>query len=168
VFIVFTEQGMGLWRADSWQGPYTLVTTGACGGGEDPSLFIDARGAFHCMYHRAPFSDPTVAVGHSFSEDGFTWLKAVDAAANASIATAGGAWGGVVQHGKRERPHVYYEDGQLRAFVSAAGLVPACTPWGPGYDPGADCSSRAQYPLIDTNRPWGWYDKTYTLVQETQ
>jgi hypothetical protein len=33
VYVVFTEQNMGLWRAESWQGPYTLVTTGACGGG---------------------------------------------------------------------------------------------------------------------------------------
>ena len=159
---------MGLWRADSFAGPYTLVTRGACGGGEDPSLFLDPQGNFHCLFHRAPFSDPTVAIGHSFSRDAFTWYTAFEAAANASIATAGGAWGGVVQHGKRERPHVYYEGGALRAFVSGVGLVPACTPWGPGFDPGADCSSRAQYPLIDTNSPWGWCDKTYTLVQETQ
>lgn len=136
------------------------------GGGEDPSLFIDPRGAFHCMYHRAPFSNPTVAIGHSFSEDGFAWLVDLEPAANASIATAGGAFGGVVQHGKRERPHVYYEAGRLRAFVSGVGLVPACTPWGPGYDPTADCSSVAQYPKIDSNSPEGWYDKTYTNVQE--
>ena len=55
VFIVFTEQHMGLWRADTWRGPYTLVSTGACGGGEDPSLFLNARGEFHCTYHRSPF-----------------------------------------------------------------------------------------------------------------
>lgn len=38
VFFVATDDNMGLWRAPSWRGPYELVTTGACGGGEDPSL----------------------------------------------------------------------------------------------------------------------------------
>lgn len=95
VFIVFTEYDMGLFSAPSWQaccacrlcllwaipplipslhcfcpqGPYTLVTSGACGGGEDPSLYIDPKGQFHCLYHRAPFSDPDVAIGHSFSRE---------------------------------------------------------------------------------------------------
>lgn len=31
VYIVFTNGNMGLWRAASWQGPYTFVTSGACG-----------------------------------------------------------------------------------------------------------------------------------------
>jgi hypothetical protein len=34
------------------------------------------------------------------------------------------------------------------------------------YDPTEDCSSVRQYPLIDSNSPFGWYDSTYTLVQE--
>ena len=34
VFIVFTDNNMGLWSAPTWQGPYSLVTSGACGGGE--------------------------------------------------------------------------------------------------------------------------------------
>ena len=167
VYIVFTEQRMGLWRADTWRGPYTLVTTGACGGGEDPSLFINARGEFHCLYHRSPFSNPDVAIGHSWSEDGFSWTTAFEPAANSTIAAAGGAFGGRIVHGKRERPHVYYEDGALRAFVSGVGLVPRCNPMGSQYDPAADCSAKAQYPLLDSNSPDGWYDATYTSVQLT-
>jgi hypothetical protein len=167
VFIIFTDQGMGLWRADDWRGPYMLVTTGACGGGEDPSLFIDARGHFHCLFHRSPFSDPDIAIGHSWSHDGYAWTTAAEPAANSTIAAAGGAFGGRIVHGKRERPHVYVDaDGRLRAFVSGVGLVPACNPMGPLFNASADCSATAQYPLIDSNSPDGWYDSTYTSVQE--
>ena len=167
VYIIFTDAGMGLWRADTWRGPYTLVTSGACGGGEDPSLFITSSGSFHCLYHRSPFNDPDVAIGHSWSADGFNWFTANDPAANSTIAAAGGAFGGRIVHGKRERPHVYYENGRLRAFVSGVGLVPSCNPMGPLYDPTADCSATAQYPLLDSNSPDGWYDSTYTSVQVT-
>ena len=159
------HKGMGLWKADSWKGPYTLVSSGACGGGEDPSLFLNTRGEFHCLYHRAPFSDPDVAIGHSWSADGFTWFTADDPAANSTVSTAG-EFGGFLVHGKRERPHVYYENGVLRAFVSGVGLVPTCNPLSQKYNPSSDCSSTAQYPLLDTNSPYGWYDSTYTLVQE--
>jgi hypothetical protein len=164
IFIVFTEVHMGLWRADRWQGPYTLVTSGACGGGEDPSLFINPRGEWHCLYHRSPFGNPNVAIGHSFSRDGFAWFVQNDPAANSTIAVANAPFSRVV-HGKRERPHVYYEDGALRAFVSGVGLVPFCDPFSAAFDPAADCSATTQYALLDTNSPGGWTDKTYTSVQ---
>lgn len=62
IYVVFTDQNMcararravgsrfhcaahpahlrrrGMWRAEQWQGPYTLVTTGVTAAGEDPSL----------------------------------------------------------------------------------------------------------------------------------
>jgi hypothetical protein len=165
IYIVFTESGMGLWRGDTWAGPYTFVTSGACGGGEDPSLFINPRGEWHCLYHRSPFNNPNVAIGHSFSKDGFTWLVQDEPAANSTIAVANASGFSQLVHGKRERPHVYYEDGTLRAFVSGMGLVPFCDPFGESYTPGADCSATTQYALIDTNSPGGWTDKTYTNVQ---
>ena len=164
IYIVFTEHGMGLWRADTWRGPYTLVTSGACGGGEDPSLFLNPRGEWHCLYHRAPFSNPNVAIGHSYSPDGYQWFTAADPAANSTVRMAGG---GVLVHGKRERPHVVYLDGELVAFVSGVGLVPQCNPFNQArYDPAADCSATTQYQLLDSNSPGGWTDSTYTLVQE--
>ena len=155
---------MGLFRAETWEGPYSFVTSGACGGGEDPSLFLNARGEFHCLYHRSPFNDPNVAIGHSFSADGFTWFVQNDPAANSTVAVSNAPFASVV-HGKRERPHVYYEDGALRAFVSGVGLVPFCDPFGAAFNPSADCSATTQYALLDTNSPNGWTDKTYTLVQ---
>ena len=88
-----------------------------------------------------------------------------DPAANSTVAMAGSE-GKFLVHGKRERPHVYYEGSKLAAFVSGVGLVPACNPFAPMYDPSADCSSGTQYKLLDTNSPDGWTDSTYTLVQE--
>ena len=163
VFAVFTESDMGLWRADTWRGPYTLVTSGACGGGEDPSLYITPNGDFHCLFHRAPFSDPDIAIGHSYSEDGITWYSSLLPAANSSIAYEGL---GVVVHGKRERPHLYLnKNGDISHFVSGVCIIPDCNPLEGTIDPAADCSSAAQYHNCDANSPNGWYDRTYTLVQ---
>jgi len=166
VYFVATDQNMGLWRADSWQGPYTLVTTGACGGGEDPSLFIDKRGHFHCMFHRSPFSNPDIAIGHAYSLDGFTWYVAAEAAANSTINYDSNL--GTVIHGKRERPHPYMNSaGDIVAFVSGVCINPACNPLdGGSIDPTVNCSSAAQYYRCDSNSPNpGYYDRTYTLVQ---
>lgn len=166
VFIVFTDQDMGLWSAPTWRGPYTLVTSGACGGGEDPSLYIDAAGHFHCLYHASPFSIPDIAIGHAFSEDGFTWFESSLPAANSSILYVGL---GVVVHGKRERPHLYSDavTGVIEAFVSAVCINPACDPFsGAPIDPSFDCSSGTQYHRCDANSPGpGYFDRTYTLTQ---
>lgn len=162
-YIVLTDQNMGLWRADTWRGPYTLVVSGACGGGEDPSLYMDKRGAFHCLFHRAPFSDPDIAIGHAFSPDGLAWYASVLPAANSSINFEGL---GVVVHGKRERPHLYFDDaGDIAAFVTGVCITPRCNPLEGAIDPTADCSSATQYHNCDANSPEGWYDRTYTLVQ---
>lgn len=166
VFAVFTENDMGLWRADTWRGPYELVTTGACGGGEDPSLYITPNGDFHCLFHRSPFSDPDIAIGHSYSLDGLTWYSSLLPAANSSIVYEGL---GVVIHGKRERPHVYLNDaGDISHFVSGVCITPSCNPLEGSIDPFADCSSATQYHNCDANSPDGWYDRTYTLVQEVR
>lgn len=128
LYAVFTEQNMGLWRADSWQGPYSLVATGACGGGEDPSLYIDASGHFHCLHHRSPFStvNPNIAIGHAYSKDGLAWFVAQDPAANSTIAYEGL---GPVVHGKRERPHLYFNsDGAITHLVTGVCIDPACNP----------------------------------------
>jgi hypothetical protein len=43
---------------------------GACGPGEDPSIYVDKRGHVHCVYHRAPFNETGKDGGHAFSVDG--------------------------------------------------------------------------------------------------
>ena len=39
IYIVFNNGGMTMVRADDWRGPYTFVTHGACGGGEECAPF---------------------------------------------------------------------------------------------------------------------------------
>ncbi len=73
---------------------------------------------------RSPFSDPDIAIGHSYSLDGLTWYSAALPAANSSILYEGL---GVVVHGKRERPHLYLDDnGNIAALVRAT--CRACRP----------------------------------------
>lgn len=151
---------MGLWRADSWQGPYTFVTSGACGGGEDPSLYIDKKGRFHCLFHQSPFSNPDIAIGHAYSLDGFVWYVSALPAANSTITYEGH---GPIVMGKRERPHLYMDpaSGDIAAFVTGVCITPQCNPLeGSQYDPEADCSSGTQYHHCDANSPDGWYDRT--------
>jgi hypothetical protein len=166
VYVTFTDNDIGMWRSDnSWRGPFTLVTSGACGGGEDPSLYLDKLGRFHCLFHASPFSNPDIAIGHAFSLDGYEWRVAAEPAANSTIEFAGGL--GAVVHGKRERPHLYMDAaGDIAAFVTGVCITPQCDPFDGGrVDPAADCSSAMQYHHCDANSPDGWYDRTYTLVQ---
>ena len=60
-------------RAERWQGPYVWVTDGVCGNaGEDPFLYTDKQGHFHCLYHRSRRTI-SAAGGHAYSLDGYTW-----------------------------------------------------------------------------------------------
>jgi hypothetical protein len=170
VYLVVTDNDMGLYSAPSWQGPYNLVVSGACGGGEDPSLYVDKRGHFHCLFHQSPFSVPDIAIGHAFSLDGLTWTVSDYPAANSTIMYSGlpNTTGPVpVIHGKRERPHLYFDDnGDIAAFVSGVCITPRCNPIEGTIDPSADCNSTTQYHQCDANSPGpGWFDRTYTLVQ---
>jgi hypothetical protein len=188
VYVVFNDGHMSMFRSDSgWQGPYTLVTTNTCGGGEDPFIWSDARGNWHCLYHRAPFSDPAnQAIGHAFSRDGFSWTASPTAAATSRIqytAADGGAPLNVT-FGKRERPHLVFDSstGSPIAFVSAVGINPACDPFvfsGPGGAPVIDtarlalinsggvphCDAWTQYQRLDLNPEPAYYDRSWTHVQ---
>ena len=127
--------------------------------------YVNSRG-WHCLFHRSPFSNPDLAIGHAYSVDGYTWYSADEPAANSTIATL--QFGDVV-HGKRERPHLYF-DAALNpiAFVSGVCITPECDPFAGTFNTSADCSSGTQYHHCDANSPLGWYDRTYTLVQEVR
>ncbi len=109
---------------------------------------------------------PDIALGHAYSPDGLTWFVADEAAANSTIATV---QLGPVVHGKRARPHLYFDaDFNPIAFVSGVCIIPDCDPFSGTFDPAADCSSLTQYHNCDANSPNGWYDRTYTLVQKVR
>ena len=40
IYLVFNSDDMVMVRADNWAGPYEVVLHGACGGGEDPFLYV--------------------------------------------------------------------------------------------------------------------------------
>ena len=188
VFVVFNDGAMSMFRSDAgFRGPYSLVTTGTCGGGEDPVIFLGARG-WHCLYHRTPFADPAgQAIGHAYSADGFVWHQSPGAAATSLINYDDGA-GGVltVTFGKRERPHLLFDaaTGAPTAFVSAVGINPACDPF--VFDtagrPSIDAARLAainldtrhcagvegawvQYQRLDLNFLPGYFDRSWTHVQ---
>lgn len=98
--------GRAILRADTWRGPYKVVTTGACGGGEDNYIYVDQRGSFHCLYHRSPFQDLNAQGGHAFSPDGLTWYTSETPAYPAHQQYADGTIG---MYGKRERPHLIFD-----------------------------------------------------------
>ena len=93
-------------RADDWRGPYDVIATNACGPGEDNYIYVDTRGHFHCLYHRAPFQDLTAQGGHAYSVDGYTWHVSDAAAYPAAIQYRDGSVG---RYGKRERPHLIFD-----------------------------------------------------------
>lgn len=101
IFIVVNTNQ--LLRADKWQGPYTVVMHGACGKGEDAFLYTDKQGHFHCLYHRSGaghFANLSVAGGHAYSLDGYTWHDDETPAYSTKVAYE---QGGAKVYGKRER-----------------------------------------------------------------
>lgn len=98
--------GEAIIRADSWRGPYTVVSSdtypnwkGSACGVEDPFLWVDKRGHWHALYHMM-HGGPG---GHAFSIDGHRW-------SNVSRAYSTGrplAGGGMV-HYSAERPKLLF------------------------------------------------------------
>lgn len=148
VYIVFNSDNMTMVRADDWRGPYTFVTHGACGGGEDPFLYTDKRGRFHCLYHRASehgFANLSVAGGHAYSEDGYNWHADEVPAYSTAIRYASGT---TKHYGKRERPHLIFDPvtGDPTHLSTGVCLLDS-------------------WELCNDN-PWpGYYDYTFTSVQ---
>jgi hypothetical protein len=189
IYVVFNDGDMTLFRSDSgYGGPYLRVTGGACGGGEDPAIWQDAGGNWHCLYHRSPFADPAhQAIGHAYSPDGFTWFTSPGAAATSVVNYTDGGGGGdvlTVTFGKRERPHLVFsaETGDPIAFISAVGINPACDPF--VFDPATGlpainatalalinagavphCDAWTQYQRLDLNMLPGYFDRSWTLIQ---
>jgi hypothetical protein len=175
--VVETPPLSTLLRAETWRGPYSVVTRAACGGGEGASLWADKAGrGLHCMYHRAPFNASSKDGGHSFSADGVNWYCArkADGKHTPCHAAEGGdaeslpmygssiafEGGGLVSYGTRERPHAVMDsDGSLVAVSSSLEL---CAPLSPAGDSSA-WSNPGPYSQC-TNRWPGYNDRTWTSI----
>lgn len=147
IFIVVNTNQ--LLRADKWQGPYTVVMHGACGKGEDAFLYTDKQGHFHCLYHRSGtvghFSQTSVAGGHAYSLDGFSWHVDETPAYSTKVEYE---QGGSKIYGKRERPHLLFspETGEPTHLTTGVCL-------------------NSNYTLCNDNPAPGYFDYTFTSVQ---
>jgi hypothetical protein len=166
-------------RAESWEGPYRVVARGACSVGEDHSMYVDARGAFHCITHR--FSNATLPAGpydarydggHAFSADGADPWFCADGrgghgecsihspiAYNSSVVYE---QDGEHRFGTRERPHVLFDGGQPVALTTS---VQHCQPPGvPDACVAGDPRSCNQSNVPCKNNWPGYLDRAWTSV----
>mmetsp|Transcript_2325 Transcript_2325/g.5375 ORF Transcript_2325/g.5375 Transcript_2325/m.5375 type:complete len:580 (+) Transcript_2325:2510-4249(+) len=156
--------------SNDWRGPYKLRSIGGCGKGEDPFLYVDKRGHFHCLAHAAPFTQPTKSIVHSYSTDGYHWHTSTDAAAG-SLVEFEQPYGSVL-FSKRERPKLLFnKDHEITHLITGVTLTPECTPkflYKDGHEklPDRCLDEKAQYLLTNGNPCPGHYDRGFTLIQE--
>jgi len=170
VIMVFNANNMSLAVADSWKGPYKLRSTGACANGEDPFLYVDKRGNFHCLSHAAPFKDAFHSIAHSFSSDGLHWTKTEKAVAGAVVEFEGNR---TVVFSKRERPKLIFDENkEITHLITGVAMTGQCTPKFlypvQGYEHlNGYCTLHIplQYTLSDKNPFPGHMDRSFTLIQ---
>ena len=119
------------------RGPFTTVASfGGHGGGpagnyEDPQIFTDKRGHFHCFYHvyttnLPPYScvNSTVSA-HSFSEDGRTWTMSASSPYGTQVELTTGE---TVTVATRERPKPFFNaQGVMTHLINGVAGVGNCT-----------------------------------------
>ena len=133
---IFVGCGGSFLRADKVAGPYTQVAQFPMGGGpeghyEDPQIYTDRRGNFHCLYHvyRTDLppencTDSTVSA-HSFSADGFSWTMSKEAPYGTQVELSDGRTDTVAT---RERPKPFFDGrGVMTHLVNGVAGVPSCT-----------------------------------------
>ena len=150
-----------LLRADTVAGPYVpvgnMTTSGTGPGGhlEDPQIWTDKRGNWHCLFHLFQYGKNngtcagTHVSSHHYSEDGLNW-HTIDAEpySNAVELTNGDTQ----MVATRERPKLFFnQDGEMTHLLNGVCGVPFCTrcygPCGPGC---CDCK---------------YFNWDYTLIQ---
>jgi hypothetical protein len=88
--------------------------------GEDPYLYKDADGNFHCLFHAFDRADTSISPvffpgTHAFSRDGKVWYYSGMAYSNAVHFSDG-----TVEYMKRrERPHLLFSPGEWAPCVDS-------------------------------------------------
>lgn len=153
--------GGSLLRADVISGPYvsvgnhTLSGKGVAGHLEDPQIWTDARGDWHCLYHVFQYGKNngtcvgTHVSAHHYSPDGLNWYT-IDAEPYGNEVEL--TTGETVVLATRERPKLFFNAvGEMTHLLNGVCGVPFCSrcvgPCGPGC---CDCK---------------YFNWDYTLVQ---
>lgn len=122
----------GIITAPSWRGPYTMHTMigdpQSSPHVEDPFIWRDHRGNFHCIFHKFTDEHPSCG-GHAFSRDGFNWTLTNDWAYNTTVFLSDGS---SVNFNRRERPHLLFEKAADDALGDGTPvmLFTSLTNWG--------------------------------------
>jgi len=108
------SQSLGLAVADSWEGPYRLITVDEPlfrGDNEDPVLYTDVNGYYHILTHREdlhqdPLGADRGAGGHAYSKDLYNWQLSPYAPYQLTIPLLNGTSLTNTTLFRRERPQV--------------------------------------------------------------
>lgn len=124
-------------RAEHIQGPWVTVTTFSHSGGppgnyEDPYLYMDKRGHYHCIYHvynthenKTECVDSTVSA-HIFSVDGYAWHTSPTQPYDTQIKLSTGK---TITVSTRERPKIFFDkSGQMTHLFNGVCSATACPP----------------------------------------
>lgn len=106
-------------------GPYIDIARfptygGPAGNYEDPQIYTDHRGHFHCLYHvyttNLPSFDCTNSTvsAHAFSVDGFSWHVSQISPYGTQLGLSNGE---NITLATRERPKPYFQNGKLTHLV---------------------------------------------------
>ena len=121
-----------LYRAPSIAGPWALAATwstpagGPDGGYEDAFVWIDARGAWHMLFHvwTTAVEDQCVNAttsAHAYSSDGLQWFVGVKQPYNTSVAFANGRPAEISP--TRERPKLIFAEDNVTPLFLVNGAV---------------------------------------------
>jgi hypothetical protein len=140
---IFVGCGGSFLRADNVAGPYTRVASFPMGGGpeghyEDPQIYTDKRGNFHCLYHvyrtdlpPTNCTESTVSA-HSFSEDGLHWTMSKTSPYGTQVMIINTSQPGVppvpLTVATRERPKPFFNSaGEMTHLLNGVCGSPSCT-----------------------------------------
>ena len=133
---IYVGCGGSLLRSESLTGPFDKIAAFPMSGGptgnyEDPQLYVDKRGHFHCFYHvyrtDLPSTDCTASTvsAHAFSVDGYAWSISKTQPFGTQVPLSNGT---TVTVATRERPKPFFDDqGRMTHLVNGVCASASCT-----------------------------------------
>jgi hypothetical protein len=131
---IYVGCGGALKSATSLQGPFITVGNFPTGGGpvgnyEDPQIYTDRRGNFHCLYHVYTTNFPSfycvnsTVAAHAFSLNGVDWHISKTSPYGTQVQLETGQ---TITVATRERPKPYFENGKMTHLMNGVCGSPMC------------------------------------------